>query len=269
MQYHIWQLKPIFYEFEDIIMCVKTGTLGPWGEQHTSAPSQNAATYTKMINAFLDAVPDSRVLLAYSGGFLVWYNATYGTNYNFTTLDQMPIPTRGTPEARIGIYDDGYAGSVTQSEGKGRTLLTNSGVAPGIFDRYRVHTWLFNQNTMTQGEGGISDNTLGNMPGAILEAQQLRTTALNMRHGNYQRWNSFIYTEAAVATPVTFPRTSNQAPNQQTKTAFYDPVYEGRTGLEYMRDRLGYRLLLREAYTNKLVEQNGVLRFEIAKYVLE
>ena len=52
MQYHIWQLKPIFQEFEDIIMGVKTGMLGPWGEQHSSPEAQSVDAYKKLLDAF-------------------------------------------------------------------------------------------------------------------------------------------------------------------------------------------------------------------------
>jgi hypothetical protein len=47
VEYHIWQLKPIFLEFEDVIMCVKTGMLGAWGEQHTSPMARNVDAYKK------------------------------------------------------------------------------------------------------------------------------------------------------------------------------------------------------------------------------
>ncbi|MFZ7942246.1 DUF4832 domain-containing protein [Neobacillus sp. 19] len=47
-----------------------------------------------------------------------------------------------------------------------------------------------------------------------------------------------------------------------TRTAIFDPVYDGRSGMEYMRDRLGYRLVLREANASKWVVRNGTLRFE-------
>ena len=49
IQYHIWQLKPIFEEYEDIIMCVKTGMLGPWGEQHSSPEAQSVDAYKKAL----------------------------------------------------------------------------------------------------------------------------------------------------------------------------------------------------------------------------
>ncbi len=86
-----------------------------------------------------------------------------------------------------------------------------------------------------------------------------------MRHGNYSRWSNFIYNEANVTTPVTFPASSRETVppyTGPTKTVIFDPVYDGRTGLEYFRDRLGYRLVLREAKASEWVKQNGTLRFE-------
>jgi hypothetical protein len=104
------------------------------------------------------------------------------------------------------------------------------------------------------------------MPGAILEAQQLRTTALNMRHGRYNRWNDFIYNEANVTAPVQFPTSEDELRGEaftgEIKTAVFDPVYIGKTGLEYFRDRMGYRLVLREAKTSEWVKQNGMLVFQ-------
>lgn len=108
-EYHILQLKPIFHEFEDIIMCVKTGMLGPWGEQHSSPEAQRVDAYKKLLDAYLDAVPSSRALLTHAGGFLAWYNETYGTTYTFTNIDAMPVPPKGTPEARFGFFNDSYA----------------------------------------------------------------------------------------------------------------------------------------------------------------
>lgn len=267
IEYHIWQLKPIFQEFEDIIMCVKTGMLGPWGEQHSSLEAQSVDAYKKLLDAYLDAVPASRSLLTHAGGFLAWYNETYGTAYTFTNIDAMPVPPKGSPEARFGFFNDSYAAgkwtdNASLSEGES---MIDSKYGSSTYDRYRVISWFHKQNQIFQGEGGIGDNVFGNMPGAIIEARQLRTTALNMRHGNYSRWGNFIYNEANVTTPVTFPASGKEIVppySGPTKTAIFDPVYDGRTGLEYFRDRLGYRLVLREAKAIKWVKQNGALKFE-------
>ncbi|WP_198439923.1 DUF4832 domain-containing protein [Pareuzebyella sediminis] len=268
IEYHIWQLKPIFKEFEDIIMCVKTGMLGPWGEQHSSPEAQNVDAYKTLLDAYLDAVPDSRALLTHAGGFLAWYNETYGTTYTFTNIDAMPVPQKDSPEARFGFFNDSYAAGSWGDNGslsEGNSMIDKR-YGGGEYDRYRVITWINKQNQIVQGEGGIGDNVFGNMPGAILEAQQLRTTALNMRHGRYDRWNDFRYNEANVTTPVTFPASGEElrqgAFTGETKTTIFDPVYDGRTGLEYFRDRMGYRFVLREANTSEFVARNGVLTFE-------
>ena len=252
IEYHLWQLQPIFHEFEDIIMCVKTGMLGPWGEQHSSPMALSPEANKKLFDAFLDVVPASRLLLTTQRVFLSWYNLTYGTA--FTVIDSIPVPPKGSPEARWGYFDDSYGSN-----------YTNSGRYRTPDDRYRFFAWLHKRNTISQVEGGIGDNIFGNMPGAIIEAHQFRTTAANMRHGNYSRWSNFIYNEANVSTPVTFPASGREkAPpyTGPTKTAIFDPVYDGKTGLEYFRDRLGYRLVLREARASEWVKKNGTLKFE-------
>ena len=252
IQYHLWQLKPIFHEFEDIIMCVKTGMFGPWGEQHSSPMSLNAEANKKLFDAFLDVVPASRRLLTNQRIFLSWYNLTYGTN--FTVIDSIPVPSKDSPEARWGYFDDSYGSN-----------YTNSGRYRTPDDRYRFLDWFHNRNTIIQVEGGIGDNIYGNMPGAIIEAQQFRTTIANMRHGNYSRWGNFIYNEENVTKPVTFPASSDEKVppfTGPTEKAIFDPVYDGKTGLEYFRDRLGYRLVLREAKVSKRVKPNGILKFK-------
>lgn len=268
IEYHVWQLKPIFHEFEDIIMCVKTGMLGPWGEQHSSPEAQNVDAYKLLLDAYLDAIPASRSLITHAGGFLAWYNETYGTTYTFTNIDAMPVPPKGSPEARFGFFNDSYAaGSWTDngSLSEGNSMI-NDRYGNSTYDRYKVIKWFHKQNQILQGEGGIGNNVIGTMPGAIIEAQELRTTALNMRHGRYNIWNEFIYNEENVTQPVQFPASeqdiSDGTYTGENKTAIFDPVYDGRTGLEYFRDRMGYRLVMREANTNEWVSTKGTLEFK-------
>ncbi|RYZ45060.1 MAG: DUF4832 domain-containing protein, partial [Sphingobacteriales bacterium] len=65
--------------------------------------------------------------------------------------------------------------------------------------------------------------------------------------------------------PVTFPANSEEKPGAytgKTITAIFDPVYDGKSGLEYFRDRMGYRLVLREAKATESVTQKGTLKFQ-------
>jgi hypothetical protein len=253
IEYHILQLKPIFHEFEDIIMCVKTGMVGAWGEQHSSPVSMDPAAYKYLFDAYLDAVPASRSLLTHAGGFLAWYNATYGTKYTFFNINTLPPPKKGTPEARFGFFNDSYAAGGSDFSDNGSLSEGGEMLCPGAedygFNRYKIINWIKRQNNFVQGEGGLRKNAFSVMPAAIVEAVQLRTTALNMRHGMYNTWNDFVYNERNVAVPNT--------------KAFFDPVYDGKSGLEYFRDRMGYRLVLREAHVNERVKiKNDSLRFD-------
>jgi hypothetical protein len=278
VEYHILQLKPIFHEFEDVIMCVKAGMFGPWGEMHTSEIARDPKEYKKLLDAYLDAVPASRSILVHAGGFLAWYNQTYETHYDFSNIDSLPIPPKGSPEARFGYFNDSYAagtwddnGSLSEGSRMFATAQNSAGKDDGGdvdgfgYDRYKTITWIHKQNQFVQGEGGIGDNVFGNMPGAILEAQKLRTSNLNMRHGNYSLWSRFVYNEKNVTTPVTFPANGEERHppySGKTETAVFDPVYDGKTGLEYFRDRMGYRLVLREAKASEWVKQDGRLEFK-------
>jgi hypothetical protein len=278
VEYHILQLKPIFHEYEDVIMCVKAGMFGPWGEMHTSPIARDPKEYKKLLDAYLDAVPASRSILVHAGGFLAWYNLTYGTHYDFSDIDRLPVPPKGSPEARFGFFNDSYAAGSWDDNGslsEGSGMFVPTGRSAGQdkqqnlngygYDRYKTISWIHKQNQFVQGEGGIGDNVFGTMPGAILEAQRLHTSNLNMRHGNYSLWSRFIYNEKNVTTPVTFPANAgeNRPPySGKTETAIFDPVYDGKTGLEYFRDRMGYRLVLREAKASEWIKKDGILKFQ-------
>ena len=107
IEYHLLQLKPIFYEFEDIIMCVKTGMLGPWGEQHSSPMSLSPEAHKKLMAACLDAVPPSRILLTKQR--ISCHGITLRMGLIIRLTDPMPVPPKGSPEARFGLYDDSFA----------------------------------------------------------------------------------------------------------------------------------------------------------------
>ena len=264
IEYHLWQLAPVLHAYEDVITCVKTGMLGPWGEQHSSPQAQDPAAYKALLDACLAAVPASRPLLTHVGGYLAWHNATHGTALTFRDLDALPAPAPGSPEARFGFFHDSYAAGFQAGGGwsdhgslsEGSEMLVPPGTDPG-FDRDAVTGWVGRQASIVQGEGGLTPNVCSRLPGAILEAQRLGTTLLNLRHGDYRTWADVRYAEDLVTAPVTFPAPGDGAAppyTGRTARAVFDPVYAGRTGLEFVRDRLGYRLVLRSSAVSDVVD---------------
>jgi hypothetical protein len=259
VQYHLWQLRNVFSEFEDCIMAVKAGIFGPWGEMHSSSYARTREGYHWLLKALLGYVPASRSILAHAGGVMAWHNVEYGTDYSFTNL--MPAPARGTPEQRFGMFNDSYSAGYNDngSLSEGYALIGTGNLDD--FDRNAVLTWIRNQNNFYGGETvgpGSADNIYPRFPNVLYEAAYAQTTHLNTswNRRTYKLWGDFVYNKENVTAPFTPPH------DGVTRTAIFDPLYDGRNGMEYMRDRLGYRLVLREAKASEWVAQNGTLRFE-------
>ncbi len=266
---HIAQLKPILHEYEDVIMGVDGGMFGPWGEMHSTTFGTSPEAYAWLLNAWLDAVPESRSIIVQGGAFLSWYNDAYRKNYTFENIDQIPAPKRGTPEARFGFFNDSYGygedegdnypndwGSLSEGAGWPDDPLGDA----DTYDRGRVMTWIRNQNNFYGGEAQ-GDATLWNTyPFVAWEASYAQTVYLNADYEKsvHNRWGAFHYTEENVTAKMT---NAYEEP-YKTEYAIFDPVYDGKTGAEYWRDRLGYRLVLREANASEWVAQNGILEFE-------
>lgn len=263
VQYHIKQLEPIWRENEDIIFAHKGGFFGPWGEMHSSEYGNSAEAYAWLMQSLLDAVPASRKLAVHAGAYISWYNATHGTPFTFANMNFLPVPERDTPESRFGLLNDSYANGLSHMNGLYSDMDSMSEGAQVLgtkfdFDRDKVLYWIRGQNAPIGGETNEMSSRPYDVPPSIFyEASIMGTTHLNTGwYGvNHKRWEDFIYTEESVTAPVFYPH------NGKTIQVIYDPVYEGRNGLEYMRDRLGYRLVMREALASKMVHTGGELQF--------
>ncbi len=257
VQYHLWQLGNVFIEFEECIMAVKGGFFGPWGEMHSSTYTRTAEGYHWLLKALLDYAPASRSILVHAGGVMAWHNVEYGTSYSFTNL--MPAPARGTPAQRFGMFNDSYSAGGNDFSDNG-SLSEGYRLVGGNYERNAGLIWMRNQNNFYGGETvgpGSEDNIYPRFPNVPYEAAFAGTTHLNTSYSSrtYVLWSDFDYTEENITTPFTAPH------DGVTRTVFFDPVYDGRNGMEYMRDRLGFRLVLREANASERVRQNGTLRF--------
>ena len=271
---HISQIAPILAEYEDVLMGVDGGFFGPWGEMHSSTFGTSPEAYVWLLDALLEAVPESRSISVHAGAFLSWYNATYGTDYTFGTIDQIPAPKEGSPEARFGFFDDSYA----YGEDEGENYPDDWGsLSEGIwwpgeplgdpeeFDRGKLMTWIRGQNSLFGGEAQGDETLWNTFPYVAWEASYAQTVYLNADYEDqvHDRWGEFLYTQENVEAEMT-----NAYAEPYTVTqAVFDPVYDRKTGAEYFRDRLGYRLVLREAYANESIAapsdggEEGVLSF--------
>jgi len=95
-------------------------------------------------------------------------------------------------------------------------------------------------------------------PSMIYEHSIARYTYLCIQQGRagFKSRADYLYTRANIEVDITYPWSG------QTVRVLYDPVYEGQSALAYYRDRLGYRLVMREARATQWVDSNGLLQFE-------
>lgn len=332
VEYHYHQLKPIFQEYSDVIWAFDSGTFGPWGESHSNYDAEVPGNYKIILDALLEAVPDGKPIMTHIGGFLDWYNRTYNTTYDFGTLDSLPTPVRGTPEARFGMFDDsngfsgdeysyGDNGSLTE----GYRMLAHDPILPGYnpngvdpsltrpgvssvigyndsgtnrlvpvpeelsdprwrgvyfidWDRSKVMNFLgklsvyggeqiakepssrTNGGYVPVGErlGNPFNDVILRFPSMFYEHSISGFTYMCMQQGpgSFKSRADYPYTKDSIALEITYPWSG------KTVRILYDPVYEGQSALAYYRDRLGYRLVLREAKASEWVKQNGTLMFE-------
>jgi hypothetical protein len=231
---------------------------------HSSSYARTKEGYHWLLKALLGYVPPSRSILAHAGGVMAWYNVEYNTNYSFTKL--MPAPAPDSPAKRFGMFNDSYSAGSSGGGYNDNGSLSEGYALIGTgnevdFNRNAALTWIRNQNNFYGGETvgpGTEDNIYPRFPNVLYEASYAQTTHLNTgwNQRTYKLWGDFVYTKENVTAPFTAPH------DGVTRTAIFDPLYDGRSGMEYMRDRLGYRLVLREAKASEWVKQNGTLEFE-------
>ncbi|MGB8452036.1 MAG: DUF4832 domain-containing protein [Anaerocolumna sp.] len=214
---HITQLKPVFAANEDVIASVEAGFLGKWGEMHGSK-IVTVKNINLLINALLDTVPKSRTISVRQPAF---YANWLGININNINKS---ISKKGTPGYRIGIYNDGYLGSVSD-------LGTYQ-------NRNKELAWLKEQAKHTFYGGEIPsayDDEYYLPVNCIPEMSVTHTAYIN--GGQYAEWNR-IY------------QGSNQA-------------YKGKTALKYISDHLGYRFVLCNSLLPKSISQGNNLPLKI------
>lgn len=102
------------------------------------------------------------------------------------------------------------------------------------------------------------NNVVARFPSMFYEHSIANWTYMCMQQGP-QRFKSradYLYTKENIEVEITYPW------NGKKVQVLYDPVYEGQSALAYYRDRMGYRLVLREAKTSASVKQEESLVFD-------
>lgn len=227
---HIIQLKPIFEEYEDVIMTIESSLIGMWGEQHGSkiVTFENIA---KMIDTYLEVVPESRTILVRRPSYYAyWKNINYDELYLDTSIPQ-------ETSYRVGVFNDGYLGSESDTG----TFLEH----PTLGWRKNEVTWLSNQATHTfYGGEVVSDRSHTNIryntaEYMMEEMYDTHTTYLNID------WNDTVI-------------------DSWRKSAYTgeDEAYLGQSSFNYIANHLGYRFVLRNSEISSFVKPGKELKIK-------
>ena len=233
---HISQIKDsgLFDEYKDILMFVEMGFLGAWGELHSS--KYNPLEYkVQLLDYLLDRIPDNIPVTVRTPNIIAkWLNISENQLDTF-------IAEKGSRASRVGLYNDGYMGSNTDY---------------GTYNyQYRniCVNFFYNQMRYTYFGGEFSGD---------LE------TAL--KYDTYKPENSIkeMYkTHLSYINGNIFKLYQNYTFEKQYDVENVDnSAYYGQTVFKFIRDHLGYRLVLRKSNIQKEVEQGGI--FEI-KFIIE
>lgn len=210
---HIRQLSTFFDTNKDIISTVETGLLGPWGEMHTAGQYQTDNYYKTLIETLLENTPNEMKI-----------------NVRKPYFYKLVVGSLNNSQSRIGIYNDGYFGS-----------LTDLGTYDNGISRNDFISWMRiqGQNTLYGGEatsfGNTEDELYSDADFVLPEMPKTHTTYLNA-HFNLDiinKWKTQYYTSST-------------------------SEYNGQTAHKYITDHLGYRIVLRNSEISSSVEKGAI-----------
>ena len=231
---HISQIKNsgLLEEYKDILMFVESGFVGAWGEQH-SGKYCSLEYKAQLLDTLLNAVPDNIPITVRTPNIIAkWLNIPEDKLDTF-------VSEKGSRESRVGLFNDGYMGSDSDL---------------GTY-RYRENSvnFFYNQMRYTYFGGEFS----GNINFALkYDTYKPENSIREMykTHLSYINSNIFqLYKNYTFSKEYDVENVDNSA-------------YYGQTVFKFIRDHIGYRLVLRDSFVQKEIMQGGI--FE-ARFTLE
>lgn len=257
---HIRQLGPLLRANSDVIYVLQTGFVGCWGEFHSSAYGieYHPHEVVKLMECVLENLPPTRFTMMRCARYISSYLHTAGLNEKLNASNAFT----SDPVARIGFFNDGTLardtdGGTFPSSPEGQAefdLITSKApfipvdgelfwlVSKDIFDsrsatvRKAAERFALHHYSTFSYIHNFSE--LDRNPGTL---------------GTIDFWKKTALTEDEMAT-------WQVSPSRDYFTGIT------RTGFEYLRDHLGYRLELEEAVWDETAENGTVLHVEVSLF---
>ena len=209
---HQQQLGAVLSEYSDVVVCVECGLFGKWGEMHGTSMC-NKDNFNQAIDKWLEVLPDN---ITVNVRTLKYYCDWCGANQSKLSSN---ITKPGDKEYRVGIFNDGYLGNEDDDD-----IDTDLGTYK---NRTEEINWLKNQATHTLYGGEL---------------------VTNVGNGNVKNTAAYMETEAFnTHTSYLNVQWNDKAVDNLRKESYSgnDPLFEGKTGFDYVQNRLGYRFVVK------------------------
>lgn len=212
---HQSQVCNVLNKYQNTITAIEVGFVGKWGEMHTSKLA-NYDTIDKLIDGYLTQTDNFPILTRTPR--MIYHYLGFTVN---VLEDENNIILPSSNAYRLGIYNDGYLGS-------GNDLGTYA-------DREKEIKWLQNQTNHLPFGGEIMNNSMAYIENCLPYMREV-----NLSYLNYE-WN-YNMTQ------------TNWGSNFYTSEIGDEKNYFGQTAQVYVRNHMGYRLVLN---SSKIYKQNS------------
>lgn len=238
---HIDQLDEhgFFEDIGDMLVYVESGFVGKWGEQH-GGKYTSLAHKAQLLQRLLEVVPDPvPVTVRTPNIFAEWAGIKTSELNDAELIDSLTSSAYCADiqkyRSRIGLYDDGYMGSDSDL---------------GTYSNRAAETEWLGRQTLTSYFGGEFS---GNLEFAQKYDTYLPENAIPemyRTHLSYINSNIFqLYKDCTFGENCDVSGADNSA-------------YYGSTAFDFIRDHLGYRLVLRDSRLTPETAQGGTARVE-------
>ncbi|CAF0951683.1 unnamed protein product [Adineta ricciae] len=188
---HIMDMKPIYYEYEDIIVAVEMGMFGPWGEMHSSYYSTvntglfypiKTSALREVHATYMSALPTARSVILRTPYYI---RQVFNSNTPLSPAEAYS----SNPKARTGYHNDAYLSSSTDS---------------GTFDygwsraQELAYVGQMTRYTFFGGETyGTPNGPYNKAQNALVESKQQHMTYLNRDYDPpiYNAWGTTVKQE--------------------------------------------------------------------------
>ena len=215
MMKHVKQLCSVLDKYPVTLTAIEAGFVGPWGEMHSSKAA-NATVINELIETFLTNTHEIPILVRTPQMIYNYLGIT------FDDIEGYEFPKKAY---RLGMFNDGYLGS-------GNDLGTY------MKNREKETAFIAGQTEHLPygGEVTVPDSTWHDIDKCLPEM-----FLMNLSYLNYE-WNTYVV-------------------QTKWKESYYtaecggDSLYYGKSAFEYIRDHLGYRLVLKQStfsYSKKM-----------------